>query len=209
MAREPRKAETGTSIAGLDAPPQSGVAERSQAKLTDGDLERLLDFERVERERLYRASPIWAAHRKRLLCVCLGQGSALHLIDGRNGIKDFDVWTFFARRDDLDPRKVSSAFRSGRHRDWGRSARFGARTDPEFKRRFPSFKGRNVDLFAAAIPAAPGDDPASAIQAWLGSPRGHKAQLLGRKAFVLLEPRRLEIIWPLEAVGTPLRGYAG
>jgi hypothetical protein len=91
MARGPRKAETSTSIGGLDAPARSGVAERSQAKLTDRDLERLLEFERVERERLYRTSPIWAAHRKRLLCVCLGQGSALHLIDGRNGIKDFDA----------------------------------------------------------------------------------------------------------------------
>jgi hypothetical protein len=184
------------------------VAERSRAKLTDSDLERLLEFERAERDRLYRTSPIWAAHRDRLLCICLGQGSARHLIDGRTGIKDFDVWTFFARRDDLDARRVASAFRAGRHRDWGRS-RFGSRTDAEFKRRFPRFEGRNVDLFATAIAATPGQDPAAAVQAWLSDAGGRKAKLLAEKAFVMLEPRRLEIVWPLDARGEPLRGYRG
>jgi hypothetical protein len=184
------------------------VAERSRAKLADRDLERLLEFERVERDRLYRTSPIWAAHRDQLLCICLGQGSGRHLIDGRTGIKDFDVWTFFARRDDLDARQVASAFRSGRHRDWGPS-RFGTRTDSEFKRRFPQFKGRNVDLFATAIASNPGQDPATAVQTWLRDAKGRKAKLLAEKAFVMLEPRRLEIVWPLKARGGPLLGYRG
>jgi hypothetical protein len=67
----------------------------SNEKPSDADLDRLLEFERVERERLYRESAIWKAHRNRLFCVCLGQGTALHLIDG-NDLNDFDVLTFFA-----------------------------------------------------------------------------------------------------------------
>jgi hypothetical protein len=45
----------------------------SSEKLSDADLDRLLEFERVERERLYRESATWRAHRNRLLCVCLGR----------------------------------------------------------------------------------------------------------------------------------------
>jgi hypothetical protein len=33
--------------------------------------------------------------------------------------------------------------------------------------------------------------------------------LLAKKAFVMLEPRRLETVWPLEARGAPLCGYRG
>ena len=36
--------------------------------------------------RLPRAAP----------CVALGQGAARHYLDGQTGVKDFDVWTFFA-----------------------------------------------------------------------------------------------------------------
>ena len=32
----------------------------------------------------------------RLLCRALCQGAALHYLDGRNGVKDFDVWSFYA-----------------------------------------------------------------------------------------------------------------
>jgi hypothetical protein len=134
-------------------------ADRSPSfeKLSDADLDRLLEFERVERERLYRESPIWRAHKNRVLCICLTQGTALHVING-SGLNDFDVLTFFARSPSLDRRSVDSAFRAGRHRDFGRS-RFGQRTDKEGRTRFPSFEGRNVDLFAQALPATGIADP--------------------------------------------------
>ncbi len=64
-----------------------------------------------------------------------------------------------------------------------------------------------MDLFAAAIAGTPGQDPATALQTWLGDAHGRKAKLLAEKAFVMLEPRRLEIVWPLEACGEALRGY--
>jgi hypothetical protein len=45
----------------------------SNEKLCDADLDRLLEFERVERERLYRESAIWKAHRNRLLASAWGR----------------------------------------------------------------------------------------------------------------------------------------
>jgi hypothetical protein len=96
------------------------LADRSPSnvKLSDADLDRMLEFERVERERLYRESAIWKAHRNRLLCICLGQGTALHLIHGSD-LNDFDVLRFFARSPSLEPNRVNSSFRAGRHHDFG------------------------------------------------------------------------------------------
>src|SRR4051812_11803129 len=87
------------------------VADRSPSreKLSDADLDQLLAIELRERERLYRESEIWRAHRNRLLCVCLGQGTGLHMLH-RSGLNDFDVLTFFAARPSLE--RAGSAPRS-------------------------------------------------------------------------------------------------
>ena len=34
------------------------------------------------------------------LCRTLGQGAALHYVDHENGVKDIDVWSFYAARED-------------------------------------------------------------------------------------------------------------
>jgi hypothetical protein len=36
----------------------------------------------------------------RLLGRALCLGAALHYVNGKNGVKDFDVWSFYARHDD-------------------------------------------------------------------------------------------------------------
>jgi hypothetical protein len=185
-------------VRGIDRSP-------SREKLADADLDRLLAIELYERERLYRESAIWRAHRNRLLCVCLGQGTGLHLLD-RSGLNDFDVLTFFAASPSLEPRRVSSSFRAGRHRDFGAS-RFGKRTDTDGRTRFPRYEGRNVDLFAYAIPAKRTADPTAAVRAWLTAARTDSARLLAEKAVVMLEPERLRVIWPPEAEGRRPRGY--
>lgn len=179
----------------------------SREKLSDADLDRLLELELTERERLYRESEIWRAHRNRLLCICLGQGTALHLID-RSGLNDFDVLTFFAASPSLESRRVSSSFRAGRHRDFGRS-RFGKRTDKEGRAKFPAYDGRNVDLFAYALPAKRTADAIAAVQAWLTAAPTDSAKLLAEKPVVMLEPERLRVIWPLDAQHLQLRGYTG
>jgi hypothetical protein len=70
--------------------------ERSLEKLSDADLHRLVELARLWQQDLERRKPHWRLYEGRLLCVCLAQGAALHLIDGTNGIKDFDVYRFFA-----------------------------------------------------------------------------------------------------------------
>ena len=103
-------------------------------------------------------------------------------------------------------RTANSSFRAGRHRDFGPS-RFGKRTDAEARTRFPAYAGRNVDLFAYAIPAKRTDDPTDAVRAWLTAAPTKSARLVAEKPVVMLEPERLRVIWPIEAEGQHLRGY--
>jgi hypothetical protein len=179
----------------------------SKEKLTDADLDRLLEIERAERERLLHTGAVWGAHRDRLLCICLAQGAALHLLDGRNGIKDLDVWTFFSRSPDLESRVIDSGFRKGRHRDSGLT-HLGRWVDPEGPARYRGFSGRRVDLFGAAIPFESDADPVAMLRTWLGARRTTRARYLAEKAVVMLWPERLKVVWPVEADGQSLRGYA-
>lgn len=178
----------------------------SKEKLTDADLDRLLELERTERARLVRTGAVWGAHRDRLLCVCLAQGAALHLLDGQTGIKDLDVWTFFARNPELESRVIDSGFRKGRHRDSGLT-HLGRWYDPDGPDRFRAYTGRRVDLFGTALPVDPGADPVAALRAWLDERRTTRARYLAEKAVVMLAPERLRVVWPVQADGRPLLGY--
>jgi hypothetical protein len=40
--------------------------------------------------------PAGAVYDKRVIAVALCQGAALHYVDGKTGVKDFDVFTFYA-----------------------------------------------------------------------------------------------------------------
>ena len=42
----------------------------------------------------------YSALADRIIAVTLCQGAALHHLDGRNRVKDFDVWTFYAAHPD-------------------------------------------------------------------------------------------------------------
>src|SRR5436309_7834001 len=118
--------------------------DRSPARLTVADLERLRDVARADREFMFERNPNWRAYRDRMLCVALCQGAALHYINGASGIKDFDVWTFFARspaRAHPDP----ALFRRRRAADFGAS-RFGRTTSA------PAWiRGRRIDLLARSL----------------------------------------------------------
>jgi hypothetical protein len=56
----------------------------------------LAQLARLDREDLFARKPRYRALGERLICVALCQGAALHYVDGKNGVKDFDVWTFYA-----------------------------------------------------------------------------------------------------------------
>jgi hypothetical protein len=71
---------------------------RSTKHISDADLDRLAELARRDRAEFFARRRPLAPPVSALLCVALCQGAALHFIDGRNGIKDFDVWTFYRRR---------------------------------------------------------------------------------------------------------------
>jgi hypothetical protein len=181
--------------------------ERSLEKLSDADLHRLVELARLWQQDLERRKPHWRLYEGRLLRVCLAQGAALHLIDGTNGIKDFDVYRFFAASPER-PNPDPAIYRGRTHVDFGES-RFGPRVDPGGRRPFPHFVGRNVDIFSAVLPVTPDSDPVTAIPEWRQSPRTTRQRALAKKAIVIIDPRPLRIAWPPLPPETELRGYLG
>jgi hypothetical protein len=73
---------------------------RSPERTDLDDILRLADWQPVLR---LRSSP--ASQPTPTVCGVTPEsrvvpGAAVHYTDGRNGVKDFDVWSFYAKRDD-------------------------------------------------------------------------------------------------------------
>lgn len=160
--------------------------ERSMEPIIPGDLERLARIARQDREDLFDRKPHYRALADRVVAVALCQGAALHFLDGRNGVKDFDVWTFYAAHPDaiFPPRRRVA-------RDFG-DPKFGQSPDR------PEFVGRKVDLLGRSIPAEVCGDPVATLRAYLSEHRTSTALYLAQKATVLLEPTSYlgKVIWP-------------
>jgi hypothetical protein len=160
---------------------------RSYERITPEDLRRLAEISRLDREDLFARKPRYRVLEDRLVCVALCQGAALHFVDGENGVKDFDVWTFYAARREEPAypwrRRASRVFGAGR---------FGRSPDK------PGFAGRHVDLLGRSIRADEGTDPAGVLRRYLSEGRTATARALARKAAVLLEPPDLlgTVVWP-------------
>lgn len=162
-------------------------SERSFAKIDGSDLRRLALLAREDREEFFFRHPHWQElYSRRILCVALCQGAAMHYVDQRNGVKDFDVWTFFSQH----PEARFPWRRVGR-RDFGPS-KFGKHPDDA------PYTGRRVDLLARSIRCPYPSDPVQSIREYLAHPPSKTASALSQKAVVLIEPRNLvgEIVWP-------------
>jgi hypothetical protein len=144
---------------------------------------------------LFRRNPRGSGrYAGRLLGRALCQGAALHYVNGSNGVKDFDVWSFYAQYDDWP----FPARWLGR-RDFGPS-KFGRYPgDP------PRYSGRRVDLLGRSLPAEPGADPADVLRQYLAARRTDSAKALAAKAVVLIDPRNRagEIVWPASHASLP------
>ncbi|MGP3919032.1 hypothetical protein [Nonomuraea sp. 10N515B] len=172
----------------------SDMPERSLEPISADALDRLSDLAAKDRDKFFRKRPEYAA---RLLCVALCQGAGLHFVhlaQGKanpNGIKDFDVWSFFAavpnQRFPADRRYVPIDFGPSVYGRWTR--------EPE---RFRHYLGRRVDLFVRALPVSIDADPVGAVREYLSAGRTQSARLLAAKGVVLIDPagRRGEIVWP-------------
>jgi hypothetical protein len=162
--------------------------KRSYAPLTDQDLRRLGKIAAEDRNSFFsRRSETGRLYAGRLAAVALCQGAALHRLNGRNGIKDFDVWSFYREH----PRRPYPYRRNGTA-DFG-DPKFG--TSPGWKH----FIGRRVDLLGRSLALNPKADIANELQRYLVKGETSTARHLAEKAMILIEPasRLGEVIWPI------------
>jgi hypothetical protein len=162
---------------------------RSLERIEVADLSRLAALAADAEAGLFARNPRrsgWYAGR--LLGRALCQGAALHYVDAKNGVKDFDVWSFYAQHGDGP---FPARWRGTR--DFGPSKFGRSPGDP------PRYSGRRVDLLGRSLPAAPGTDPADAIRRYLTARPTASARALAGKAVVLIEPQNRvgEIVWPV------------
>lgn len=200
--------ETGTVA---DADVTSRRSLRSLATLTDEHLCRLAALADADHEAFTRPGGR-PEYRSRRLAVVLAQGAALHYLDGRTGVKDLDIWTFYA---DI-PATRFPADKRETHADFGPSAlgrqpydlgSAGSARERALWQRWSAYSGRRVDFLMRAVPgqaSAPISSVVKALQDWLAhgarSTGIHKpsAWYLAQKAVVLLHPEagRGDVVWP-------------
>jgi hypothetical protein len=189
ICRRPRSlAGSFTSDSGWNPRLVDAGSARSLAQIDRSDLLRLAGLAAEVEAGLFARNPEGAGrYAGRLLCRALCQGAALHYINEKNGVKDFDVWSFYAVDGD-----GPFPYRWRGTADYGPS-KFGRYPDDP-----PSFTGRRVDLLGRSLPAPPDADPAAAVSAYLSTARTASARALAAKAAVLIEPQHLadKIIWP-------------
>lgn len=160
------------------------MTERSFATIRKTDLKRLARIAAEDRQTFFRCHERWRPYQDRILLVALSQGAALHYVDRETGVKDFDVWTFYAEEPGLSP----FPYRRNVERDFGHP-KFGKRPGHR------NFVGRPVDLLARSIPVA--GNPIKSVQRYLQGRRTRTARELAMKAVVVLEPRSMlgRVIW--------------
>ncbi|PXW30380.1 UNVERIFIED_CONTAM: hypothetical protein DES50_108190 [Williamsia faeni] len=171
------------------------VSERSYERLTVEHLERLRVSAVAERERMFRQNPRLEVYRNRVVLVALCQGAAWHYRDPTVGVKDFDVYTFYAAHPtERMNERAKSRF------DFGRSI-FGIHPD-ELKKRRPR-KGRHIDLMRKLFNVKRDADPIEALHAYLNAQETDSAYFIAEKSVIGLEPESVfgRILWPLAKVG--------
>ncbi|HZR54804.1 MAG TPA: hypothetical protein VFB06_35555 [Streptosporangiaceae bacterium] len=162
-------------------------SDRSLARIDRNDLLRLAALAAEVEAKLFARHPQGAGrYAGRLVCRALCQGAALHYVDAENGVKDFDVWSFYAQRSD-----GPFPYRWRGTADYGPS-KFG---------RFPgdpqSFTGRRVDRLGRSLAVPLDADPATVLQDYIATARTASAKALAAEAAVLIYPKELagKVVW--------------
>lgn len=154
-------------------------SERSLEKISIKDLQQLADVARLDRKEFFDRFPKYQVLEDRIIAVALCQGAALHYIDSINGIKDFDVWTFFGKYPN-----VQFPFRRYIARDFG-NPKFGQSPDTS------QYIGRRVDLLGRSLDVDVGSNPIETLQKYLRERKTSTATELAKKAVILIEPVEL------------------
>ncbi len=185
------------------------LTARSFASLTRSHLNRLAAMADTQHAQFAREGTRQRAWANRRVAVVLAQGGAQHFIDGTNGVKDLDVWTFYAALPGLP-------LRCGRyeaHAGFGRSVHGRQLYPPDFvyrqARTWQAYQGRRVDFLVRDLRIDAGaatEQVTAALRPWLTAGSHARGSRLGvhptpwhlsRKAMIWLAPAAAgEVIWP-------------
>lgn len=160
---------------------------RSIEPITKADLARLGEIVARDRRDFFTRNVDTARlYSDRLFAVALCQGGALHYLDGRNGIKDLDAWSFFT-----SDAERPFPYRRRATLDFG-NPKFGTTPDN------PQFIGRRIDHIGRSIATADAADPVASLTRYLHAGKTSSARHLAEKAVVLIEPAHLlgTVVWP-------------
>ena len=170
---------------------------RSYEEITKDDLRKLLKITNDDYNDFLKRHPKYRQLKK--LAVCLCQGAALHYVDGKNGIRDFDTYIFFDKNSPIKypPRRKG-------YKDFGVSKHGRTYFRPEHtKPKHEKTKGRSIDIMGRQIDVVEGDYKKS-ICKWLEEAKSDTPWCLAQKAVVVLEPEEdfAEVIWPKKKANT-------
>jgi hypothetical protein len=175
------------------------MGERSYKPLELKDLQHLRDVVEKERFKFFKRKPKYTPFKELHLATCLCQGAANHYVGVKKGkktkgIKDFDVWFFYAEHP-----KLTYPYRARKITDSGLK-KFGRRTrDKERK-----YVGRVIDMLGREIDddicRKNNNNPVKCVRGYLTRARTRSARSLSEKAVVGLYPDNIlgKIIWPVK-----------
>lgn len=162
--------------------------ERSPEIITNSDLKKLLSLARSDIESFFARNPSYKEYEGKEVLVALCQGGALHYLDKKNGVKDFDIWFFYPLKSQNLPYRRRGVV------DFGKS-KFGVH--PKFKAK--GFIDRTVDVLMRSDAFFSDNDPEKSIGRYLKYKNSQTSNLLAKKAVIGLYPERLfgKKLWPI------------
>lgn len=168
------------------------IEERSYKRITIEDLKKLEDLALKERTEFFDRHPRYRkAYENSLIAIALCQGAASHFVDGKTGVKDFDIWYFYIQNSD-----VTYPYRALKSVDSNLSE-FGVHPDDVEKRyrgRRGHLMGRTIDI---SIVKRNNGDAMNCIIEYLEAGRTTTARELAKKSVVGLWPDAIlgRVIW--------------
>ena len=158
------------------------MEKRSYERITPEELEILLKIALDDFKDFVRRKPRYRPLKDTLLLIALCQGAAMHYIDGVTGVKDFDVWLFFAEIEGIP--------------------KFPPRRRKSYNIAFKRFGLKRVDILGRSIDKdiveSCGREPVCCIIRYLSEKRTRTARELAKKAVVGLYPEKFfgKVLWP-------------
>ncbi len=163
------------------------MMERSLEVITKSDLKKLLKLAKSDVHYFYIRNPSYNEYNGKEVLVALCQGSALHYLDRKNGVKDFDIWFFYPMKSRTLPYRRRGIV------DFGKS-KFGVHP----KAKSQGYEGRTVDVLMRSDAFFKGKSPETEIVEYLLYKNSVTSRLLVKKAVIGLYPERLfgKRLWP-------------